>query len=187
MGDDAVLDAAWRVVERVGPSGLTFAAVGAEAGLSGATLVQRFSSKRGLLLAMARRAEHGAAAHLRDAAARARSPLRGLVTGLARMAATVASPEVLANQLAFLQVDLGDPEFHGYAHGHAVAVRDEIERQLDAAVAAGELRPCDTRRLAQGVQTTYNGALITWGVHREGPLDRWLRRELDTLLDPRRA
>ena len=187
MGDDAVLDAAWRLVGRVGPSGLTFAAVGAEAGLSAATLVQRFSSKRGLLLAMARRAEDGATADLRAAASRARSPLRGLVTGLARMAATVASPEVLANHLAFLQMDLGDPEFHAHAQGHAVAVRAEIQRGLDAAVAAGELRPCDTRRLAQGVQTTYNGALISWGVHRQGSLDRWLRRELDTLLEPRRA
>ena len=187
LDDDAVLDAAMRVVDRAGPGGLTLAAVGEEAGLSAATLVQRFASKRGLLLAAARRAAANGGAPLREAAARSRSPLRGLVNGLVRMSASVASPESMANQLAFLQMDLADPEFHALAHRHAVAVRDEIRALLDAAVAAGELRPDDTARLAAGVQATYNGALITWGVHRRGRLETWLRRELDTLLAPRRA
>ena len=50
--------------------------------------------------------------------------------------------------------------------------------------AGGELTAVDTARLAQGVQTTYNGALITWAIHRRGRLGPWLRRELDTLLAP---
>ncbi|MDQ3742446.1 MAG: TetR/AcrR family transcriptional regulator, partial [Actinomycetota bacterium] len=53
--DDAVLDAALRVVDRAGPAGLTLAAVAEEVGLAPATLVQRFASKRGLLLALAGR------------------------------------------------------------------------------------------------------------------------------------
>jgi AcrR family transcriptional regulator len=185
--DDAVLAAAIRVVARVGPAGLTLAAVGEEAGLSPATLVQRFSSKRGLLLAVARRGAEGAGGPLREAARRSRSPLRALATGLVRMSASVASPEVMANHLAFLQIDLADPEFHALAHTHATAVRDEIRVLLDAAVAAGELAPTDTRRLAQSVQNTYNGALITWAIDRRGRLETWLRRELDALLAPRRT
>jgi AcrR family transcriptional regulator len=187
VDDDAVLDAAVRVIDRVGPAGLTLAAVAREVGLSASTVVQRFSSKRGLLLALARRAASVGATSLQEAASRSRSPLRALVDGLVRMSASVASPEVLANQLAFLQIDLGDPEFHALAAAHAVAVRSEIRALADAAVEAGELQPCDTARLAQAIQTTYNGALITWGIHRRGRLDTWLRRELDTLLAPRRA
>ncbi|MDP8981022.1 MAG: TetR/AcrR family transcriptional regulator, partial [Acidobacteriota bacterium] len=50
--DTDVLTATMRVVNRVGPGRLTLADVAAEAGLAPATLLQRFGSKRGLLLAV---------------------------------------------------------------------------------------------------------------------------------------
>ena len=184
IDDDVVLDAALRVIDRSGPAGLTLAAVAGEVGLAPATVVQRFGSKRGLLLAIARRAAEEGGSSLRQARLRHRSPLRALVAGLVEMSSSVATPESMANQLAFLQADLGDPEFHELALAHAVAARAEIKALLDAAVTAGELAADDTVRLAQAVQTTYNGALITWGIYRRGTLKTWLRRELDTLLAP---
>lgn len=188
VDDAVVLDAAVRVIDRGGPGQLTLGAVAGEVGLAPATLVQRFGSKRGLLLALARRSAHDGGSSLRQAAERHRSPLKALVSGLTAMSSGIASPEVLANQLAFLQIDLSDPEFHELALRHATAVRAEIRTLLDAAVVAGELPAgTDTGRLAQAVQTAYNGALITWGLYRKGRLDAWLRRELDALLGPYRA
>ncbi len=184
--DTAVLDAAVRVIARAGPGGLTFATVAKEVDLSPATLIQRFESKRGLLLAIARRGAEDAGASLRGAARRHRSPLRALTAGLIDMSSGVASPEAMANQLAFLQIDLSDPDFHELALAHTTAVREEIEALLESALAAGELATEDTARLAQAVQTTYNGALITWGIYRRGRLATWLRRELETLLAPHR-
>ncbi len=185
--DDAVMDAALRLVERGGPAGLTFAAVGREVGLAPATVIQRFGSKKGLLLAVAGREAGSGGEAIRLAAARHRSPLRALTAGLLRMSSSVGSPEAMANHLAFLQMDLSDPDFHRLALAHAEAVRAEIEALLDAAVGAGEIAATDTARLAQTVQSTYNGAMITWGLFRRGSLESWLRRELDTLLSPRRA
>ncbi len=187
VDDAAVLDAAVRVIDRAGPGGLTFGAVAQEVGLAPATLIQRFESKRGLLLAIARRGADDAGASLREAARRHRSPLRALTAGLVDMSAGVASPEAMANQLAFLQIDLGDPEFHELALAHTSVVREEVEAILERAIAAGELAGEDPARLARAVQTTYNGALITWGIYRRGRLASWLRRELETLLAPHRA
>jgi AcrR family transcriptional regulator len=184
VDDDAVLDAAMRVIDRGGPGELTLAAVAREVGLAPATLLQRFQSKRGLLLAINSRASDSAGSSLREATERHRSPLRaGLVDPIAR----VTSPETMANHIAFLQIDLSDPEFHQLALAYTTTVRGEIKRLLDAAVEAGELETTDTARLANGVQTTYNGALITWAIYRKGRLDAWLRRELDTLLAPHRS
>src|SRR5207247_1703558 len=61
--DADLLTAAARAVSQVGPSRLTLADVAREAGVAPATLVQRFGSKRGLLLALVR-AGSGAAARL---------------------------------------------------------------------------------------------------------------------------
>ena len=187
VDDDAVLDAALRVIDRGGPGELTLAAVAREVGLAPATLLQRFQSKRGLLLAINSRGSDGAGSSLREATTRHRSPLRALVAGLVDMSSRVTSPETMANHLAFLQIDLSDPEFHQLALAYTTTVREEIKRLLDAAVEAGELEATDTSRLAQGVQTTHSGARITWAIYRKGRLDAWLRRELDTLLAPYRA
>ena len=173
IDDDAVLDATARVIARDGPAKLTFARVAPEVGLSPATLVQRFGSKRDLLLALARRGAENAAAPLREQRG---APLEALVEGLVAMSASVSSPESMANQLAFLQIDLSDPEFHALALAHAKAVRKEIRRLLE--VAGVE----DPARLAQTVQVTYNGALITWAIYRRGRLDTWLRRELEAVV-----
>ena len=54
--DDEVFAALVRVMLRCGPAELTLAAIAAEAGVTASALVQRFGSKRALLLAHARHA-----------------------------------------------------------------------------------------------------------------------------------
>ncbi|MGH2614392.1 MAG: helix-turn-helix domain-containing protein, partial [Thermomicrobiales bacterium] len=53
--DAEILAAAERAIARHGPARLTLAHVAAEVGLTPPTLLQRFGSKRGLLLAVAAR------------------------------------------------------------------------------------------------------------------------------------
>lgn len=171
--DDAVLDAVLRVVGRVGPARLTLAAVGAEAGLSPAALVQRFGSRRGLLVGAARRGARGWPEAF--AAARAsHPPLDALVQGLVARTAPVATPEALANHLAFLALDLADAELHALALQDARALRSGIAASLRDAVVAGELPDVDVDPLAQAVETAYHGALVTWAVYRQGSLEAWL-------------
>jgi hypothetical protein len=100
------------------------------------------------------------------------------------MAGMATSPEELANHLAFLHIDLTDPEFHHFALEQARVFQRELERIIGEAVTAGELRPCATGRLARLVQEMLHGALIAWAIHREGTARDWLRREFEALLEP---
>jgi len=98
------------------------------------------------------------------------------------LAGTFEDPDELANHLGFLQLDLGEPEFHALALRWWEAAACEVRALLDEAVERGDLVPrTDTRRLARTVLALYSGATVTWGMWREGPLDRWLGRELDAL------
>ncbi|MFG2001492.1 TetR family transcriptional regulator [Spirillospora sp. NPDC048911] len=185
--DEAILAATARALGRLGPGRLTLNAVAAEAGLSPATLVQRFGSKRGLLLAFARRAEHGARLPFERARRDHPSPLDALHSAMAAMAAHVAGPEELANSLGFLQLDLTDPEFREHARAHTRVTREQIRALLAEAVAAGELAAgTDPARLARSVQVTYNGTLIVWALDGEGALPGAVRAGLDDLLAPHR-
>ena len=139
VDDEAVLAAAARVIARDGPARLTLARVAAEVGLSAATLVQRFGSKRELLLAFSRQASDGVAETFAAARRRHRSPVAAVRAGLVAMASGIATADELANHLAFLQLELSDADFHEQTARYARAVLAELRHLLREAVAAGEV------------------------------------------------
>jgi AcrR family transcriptional regulator len=182
--DAELVLAASRAVSRVGPARLTLADVAAEAGVVPATLVQRFGSKRGLLLALARSGSEGGGQQMADLRAAHPAPLDALRAVADCLAGMGTSPQELANHLTFLVLDLTDPEFHQFALVHARSFQADLKAIVDDAVAAGELLPCDSNRLARVLQEMLHGALVTWAIYREGTAKDWVRRDLETLLAP---
>jgi AcrR family transcriptional regulator len=187
VSDEDILAATAAAIGRLGPSRFTLADVAGEVGLSAATLVQRFGSKRGLLLALASGAAASTDAGFAALRARHRSPSAALVSAATHMAGMAASPEELANHLAFLQIDLSDPEFHALALAQARSLRAGYRRLVEEAVAAGELVPCDAGRLARLVEAAAGGSLIAWAIHREGDARAFVRADVEALLAPYRA
>jgi len=186
ISDEAILDAVLDLALRVGPARVTFAAAAAESGLAAATLVQRFGTKRELLLAADKRGvDLWVGALDRSTAA---SPLARVVEGLVLAVDPDTTPEQMANSVAMLQLDLADPDFHAETLRGARAVRARIERDLGAALAAGELRSdTDVATLAKLVETTYHGAMIGWAIHRESTLADWMREQVEAVLAPHRT
>jgi AcrR family transcriptional regulator len=183
--DAVILRAAAQVMGRVGPAGFTLAAVAREVGLVPGTLVQRFGSKHGLLLTLA------------DWSAKEASEMAGRVrqshdSGLGALAAltvesvsAMATPESFANHLAFLCVDLADPQLRERALAIHHAQTRAIEELLAEAAGAGELRAgTDVAALARTVQAITAGAGLTWALERQGTLEKRLRQELSTVLSP---
>lgn len=185
ISDEQILQATERALERVGPADLSLADIGREAGLAPATLLQRFGSKRGLLLRLLERADE-VRAHVLEARTRSRTTLGAVFRLLEGQADQTQTAEGLAHRLAFLQMDLADTEFRRQALQQARATRRALRELLKEAVAHGELRPCNTRQLAKAAHATAVGALALWAVHREGQARRYVRTNLTTLLDPYR-
>jgi len=97
-----------------------------------------------------------------------------------------STPEAMANGLAYLQIDLIDPEFHAITLAQFTAIGDETKKLLDDAVAADELKPCDTADLARLIQQVNGGAMLDWAVYSKGSLAAWLRCSIEGLLAPYR-
>jgi AcrR family transcriptional regulator len=182
--DADLLAATHRAISRLGPSRLTLADVAAEANVAPATLVQRFGSKRGLLLTLASQGSGASAAEMAALRARHSSPLAALRAFAECMAGMASSPQELANHLAFLVIDLTDPDFHRHALAQARYFQAELEAIVKEAVTADELIPCDAEGLARLLQEAVHGALVTWAIYREGTALDWIRRDMDTLLAP---
>lgn len=182
IDDGAILQATARVISRLGPSTFTLADVAKEVRLSPATLVQRFGSKRGLMLALAQAGVEGIDGCFSAVRAAHARPLDALMAAATEMTRHVDTPEEMANHLAFLQIDLRDPDFYRLMLENSARILAGYKALLDEAIAAGELATCDTRRLARAVGSMAGGSLISWAVLREGTAEAFVRKDLETLL-----
>lgn len=183
VSDDRILQGASQVIARVGPARLTLAEVGKEVGLSAAALTQRFKTKRGLLLAVARQGVDMLPERLAEAQS-ADAPVQALVDSFAALAGSVRTSAEFANHLAFLLMDLADPEFHAISREYARVVERAIGAILDASLAAGEISAAYRPDLPRAIHAAYNGAMVTWGMHGEGSPAEQVRTLLGILLDP---
>jgi AcrR family transcriptional regulator len=172
-------------MQRLAPAQLTLAAIAAEAGLTAGALVQRFGSKRALMLKLMD--EYSAStpemfAQLRAAHASPLAAIRGYASWMAKMGET---PAALAHHLSYLQLDFTDPDFHRHARAQAVATQDALARIVQEAIDAGELvSGTDAGEVARLTQSLAGGSLLSWGFFREGTAERWVRRDLDVMLAP---
>jgi AcrR family transcriptional regulator len=188
VSDEELLTATIKVMSRLGPVKMTLAAVAKEAGVTAATLVQRFGSKRGLMLKIAGdAAEFGDSCFDMVRAAHPASPLAALIAAATGMTQHAQTPEELANSLAFLQIDISDPDFYVHTLAMAKNTVAGYRALLKDAIAAGELKPHDTLRMARAINAVAGGSLISWAVFREGTAEKWVTRDLETLLAPYRV
>jgi AcrR family transcriptional regulator len=185
--DEQLLEATHAVMNRVGPGDLTLAAIAREAGVTAAVLVQRFGSKRRLLLTLAERFSSGVGAMIDDLARRHRSPVAALLAYAECMAGLAASPAAFARSLAYLQIDLTVPEFRRHLVKQARETRAALTRIVRAAIRAGELcHVPGALRLARTLEAVVSGSLMTWAFYREGKAGRWLRADVAAALAPYR-
>jgi AcrR family transcriptional regulator len=187
IDDSAILQAAGAVISKLGPSTFTLADVAKEVRLSPATLVQRFGSKRGLMLALAQLSVDGIDACFDAVRAAHPKPLDAVLAAATHMTQFVDTPEEMANHLAFLQIDLSDPDFYKLMLENSKLMLAGYKKLLDQAIAAGELVKCDTKRLARALSAMSGGSLIAWAVLREGTAESFVRKDIETLLSPYRA
>ena len=76
--DEEVFAAVYRVMNRLAPAQVTLTAIAAESGVTPSALVQRWGSKRALLLEVTRRAAGGTADYLERIRAEHESPREAL-------------------------------------------------------------------------------------------------------------
>ena len=185
VSDDQLFAATQAVMSKVGPHELTLAAIAKEAGVTAAVLVQRFGSKRALLLALSAKYSDGSGRYIEALAKKHASPLAALRAYADCMAGMAASPAALARSLAYLQIDLTDPDFRRHLVKQARGTREGLQRLVEAALKADELVPAaNPAQLARTIETVLSGSLLTWGFYRQGTAAHWMRADLNAILAP---
>jgi AcrR family transcriptional regulator len=179
-----ILAATGRVIARVGPARLSLALVAKEVGLAPATLVQRFGSKRGLILALSESAAGECTGLVERLRQKHASPLAALREFLLCFADMASTPEEMANHLAFFQMDLVDPSLRQIALEITEENESTVASLLQEALDAREVANCHPRELAPVLLLVAQGSLLSWAIRRKGSARKWLARHLDITLRP---
>jgi AcrR family transcriptional regulator len=183
--DEQIYAAAHAVINRRGPTEWTLADVASEAGLTAGALVQRFGSKRALMIALTEQLAGATSGMFEALRAQQRSPLATIRAYAECMAEMASSPGTLAHHLSYLQRDLLDPELHRHVREQARRTRAELRRLLDEAEEAGEVAGrTDTEALARMIEVTVSGSLMTWAFYLEGDAVDWMVHDLKQVLRP---
>jgi AcrR family transcriptional regulator len=177
--------AAQRAMSRLGPGELTLADIAKEAGVTAGLLVQRFGSKRDLLLSLSEQFSGGTAEMFAELRKGHRSPLATLRAYSDCMAHLAATPASFARNFAYLQIDLTDPDFRKHIMKHAKASREELEKLIREAIDAKELiATTNARQLARTIEAVVGGSMLSWAYYQEGSAAKWMRHDLDAVLKP---
>jgi len=186
--DEAIFQATRRTIGRVGPESLTLADVGREIGLAPATLLQRFGSKRKLLLAYAgwrAKTVGGMLNELIDGVEDRVTVEQVVMTALEQLVDTSPAQAVI-NHFTFVHFALTDTEFRSRAAYQSREVVAALEACIQMLVVAKELRVENAQQLAHLVHLTMMGALSTWIVEQHGPVRPWVLGAVELVLAPYR-
>lgn len=177
--------AAHRVMSRVGPGEFTLDEIAREVGVTAGALVQRFGSKRELMLALSAGWADQTPSFLEQLRTQHRSPLAALRAYAECMGGLAESPAAFVRSLAYLQADLSDPDLRAQLEKQARATRTGLESLIKAAVAAHELEPSTKpKALARTIEAVLSGSLMTWVFYQEEPAAKWMRDDVDGVLAP---
>ena len=183
IDDERLLAAAQELLYEIGPAAFTLQRVAERAGVSAATLIKRFGSKRQLFLALNRRWVDSIIPGLEAAEA-------GCRTALARLRAAALwgfddldSPANTASQLATFALDLQDDAMRELLAEGWQNFEYHLTELAGAAIEAGELSPGrPAAQIARILLATCEGTRITWCVRPVGSLVERSRADIDAVL-----
>ena len=178
ISDEAVLDAAVRVMLRTGPGGFTLAEAGREAGVSAATLLQRFGDKQTLIVRALTRDVSGFIARLDEAP---EAPGREAVLDLFWLITPdTDDAEAFADQLPWLREDFRNPELNRLSREMFTALRAAVAIRLPPL-------PVPAETAARLLEAQWQGAMNQWGFFQEGRLPDYVAGALNEWFDAMQA
>ena len=178
ISDEAVLDAAIRVMLRTGPAAFTLAEAGREAGVSAATLLQRFGDKQTLIVRALSRDVAGFEVRLNEApqvvGRESVLDLFWLITP------DTDDAEAFVDQLPWLREDFRNPELSRLSRQMFTALRAAVAERLPPL-------PVPAETAARLLEAQWQGAMNQWGFFQEGRLPDYVARALNEWFDAMEA
>lgn len=176
MPDEEVLAAAFALMRADGPDGLTFAALAARTGLSGATLVQRFENKAKLIQRALIQAWDGLDGQTAELMVSVPRTPEGAVALLVGLSGDYGGIDSYADDLRILREDLRDP----LLRARGAKWRDVLSGVLDECLAG---LPAASPGLGLLMASQWQGSLLWWSFDPQVPVTTFVEQSLTRFVE----
>lgn len=183
VSDEEILGATVALVAEHGTS-MTLTHIGERVGLSAATVVQRFGSRRRLLAEAVSHWGRTRPVPAQDGFACETDRLFAIVETILL---GFTSHTQVSNIQSMIHLAIRDDDFRSRLQVAYGRQREWLRRCLEAAVKTGELKPCDPARMAATIQIVVYGALSMWSIEPDGDLLGCIRGHFDAVVEPLRT
>lgn len=170
MSDDAIYLAGLQVLAEHGSAGLTLGRVAKILAVTPAAVRQRFGSKRGFLVEMAKRRVEQTERRFAAGRAANSSPLEALHAAFVAEMDQIGEPQQVANAFSAYTDNIDDPEMRATFAVELAAMERHIGELLKEAVKAGELTVSVTPQLVSTVLASVEGTMLIWAIAPRGDI-----------------
>jgi AcrR family transcriptional regulator len=185
VADKDILEAAYDIIMQDGPSGLTFEALSAKAGLVPAALVKRFQNKKQLIAAIDRYALERTNVVLKEAMERHDSPIEAIIAGLVAEMSFARTLKGYVSGQSFLLMDLSDPDlydnYHVSFHERQKQSRDLLEKAKQHGLLHSD---ADSKKLAVLFQIIQQGSGHVWAMTQDKDMADYIKEYVQIVLSP---
>jgi AcrR family transcriptional regulator len=182
MTDDAIYMAGLEVLAEVGSERLTLARMAGVLGVTPAAVRQRFGSKRGLLVEMARRRADQTERRFAEARMAHGSPLEALQAAFVAELDQISEPKQLANAMSAYTDNVDNDEMRAAFATELAVMERHVTELLALAVEEGEVRGPVTAELVSSVLAAVEGTMLIWALVPRGDLKERIRRAVEMAL-----
>jgi AcrR family transcriptional regulator len=187
IDDEQLLAAAEDILSGAGLAAFTLERVADRAGVSAATLIKRFGSRQGLLLAINERWVASIEPDIRRAVAGERTAVGRLRAAVLSTRVSLDVPERASNHLAAFALDLRDDAMRALLTEGWRRITALLADLADEAIRAGELLgpPAGpaAAALARVLLAVSEGSSLLWLAEPHGSLLTWVGADLDAIID----
>lgn len=176
MPDEELLAAAFALMRADGPDRLTFAALAARTGLSGATLVQRFENKAKLIQRALSQAWDGLDGQTAELMASVPRTPEGAIALLVGLSGDYGGIDSYADDLRILREDLRDP----LLRARGAKWRDVLAGVLDECLAD---LPAASPGLGLLMASQWQGSLLWWSFDPQVPVTAFVEQSLTRFVE----
>lgn len=183
IDDRMILKMALEVIVEVGVTTFSLEDLRNKTGLSPATLLQRFGSKKNILYKALELSNNDLKNNFNNRSIVNQSPLQEIINIYLELSMPFSTPEDIAGGLDILKLDITDKRLNSLTRKYFEIRRKKIESLIIQAQEKNEISSfINASEMVWNLESLWQGSIMLWALIGSGNLQEWLKKRFHSFI-----
>jgi hypothetical protein len=184
IDDTKILKMALEVIIEMGATTFSLEDLRNKTGLSPATLLQRFGSKKNILHKAIELSNNDVKNSLNNKSVVSKSPIQEVINIYLELSMPFSTPGDIASGLDILKLDITEKKLNSLTRKYFEIRRKKIESLIILAQKKNEISSSvNASEIVWNLESLWQGSIMLWALIGNGNLQKWLKKRLDTFIN----